>query len=455
MNISGYVGRMLDALGWRPQERSLVWARATDSREDITDVDRMRLVALSRKCYYNNAIVKSAITDIARYSVGAGIRVQPKSGDDAWDEQAKAWWESWGTYPEVSGRFDIAAIQLLLSEAIDRDGEIFIILTKSKDGKSAQLQLVEGHRVQTPPDKDGKDGIFDGVEIDKYGRARAYWIITSSGDFRRIDAEDMIHVFEPERADQVRGYPRIAVAINTVLDRDELLRLEMQATKAASTIALVSVSKNGGGAGIFGPQTKDDEKTMETIWGGGALIRLRGDQDIKSFQLNRPNDRLDQHLEQYIRAACLGLQLPYEFCWDSSKISGANTRLVTAKAARRFEQRQNLLISQALRRIYRYAVAVAVKNGDLPETARFYAADWICPRSITVDHGRDAQSDIALVEAGLMSRAEYFGSYGQDWEEQTRQIARETEMLGPLQPIQIPGPLPARPPSVDVGMPQA
>ena len=455
MNISGYVGRMLDALGWRPQERSLTWARATDSREDITDVDRMRLVALSRKCYYNNAIVKSAITDIARYSVGAGLRLMPKSGDELWDETAKAYWSEWCNYPEVSGKFDFATLQLLFSEALDRDGEIFIVLTKTKDGKRAQLQIIEGHRVQTPPDKENGDTIFDGVEVDKYGRARGYWIITSSGDFKRIDAEDMIHLFEPERADQVRGYPRIAVALNTVLDRDELLRLEMQATKAASTISLVATSKSGNGGGIFGPQTKDDEKTMETIWGGAALIRLRGDQDLKSFQLNRPNDRLDQHLEQYIRSACLGLQLPYEFVWDSSKVSGANTRLVTAKAARRFEQRQNLLISQALRRIWRYVAAVALKSGELNQTANWFEADWICPRSITVDHGRDAQSDIALVEAGLMSRAEYFGSYGQDWEEQTKQISREYEILGPLKTIQLPSPLPPKPQADIVGMPQA
>jgi capsid protein len=151
----------------------------------------------------------------------------------------------------------------------------------------------------------------------------------------------------------------------------------------------------------------------------------------------------------------LGLQLPYEFVWDSSKVSGANTRLITAKAARRFEQRQNLLIAQALRRIWRYAAAVAIKNNALPETANWFEVDWIPPRSITVDHGRDAQSDIALVEAGLMSRAEYFGSYGQDWEEQTAQIAKETRLLGPLQPIVLPSPLPPRPPGVDVGMPQA
>jgi lambda family phage portal protein len=455
MNISAYVGRMLDALGWRPQERSLTWARATDSREDITGLDRMRLVALSRKCYYNNAIVKSAITDIARYAVGGGIRVMPKSGDESWDEKAKDWWSSWCVYPEVSGKFDFPTLQLLISEALDRDGEIFIVLTKTKDGTRAQLQVVEGHRVQTPPEHDGKDNFFDGVQIDNFGRAKAYYILQNDGSFRRIDAEDMVHIFEPERADQVRGYPRIAVAINTVLDRDELLRLEMQATKAASTISMVAISKNGGGAGIFGPTTQDDQKTLETVWGGGALIRLRGDQDLKSFQLNRPNDRLDQHLEQYIRAACLGLQLPYEFVWDSSKVSGANTRLVTAKAARRFEQRQNLLIAQALRRIWRYAIAVAIKNGELPATPGWNSTSWICPRSITVDHGRDAQSDIALVEAGLMSREEYFGSYGQDWEEQTSQISKEKALLGPVAPVQIPAPLPAKPSEALVGMPQA
>jgi lambda family phage portal protein len=421
---------MIDALGFRPQERSFVWARATDSKEDITELDRMRLVALSRRVYYNNAIVKSAITDIARYSVGPGIRVMPKSGDEAWDELAKNWWKNWCTYPEVTGRFDFATLQLLLSEAIDRDGEIFMLLTKTKDERRAQVQVVEAHRIQTPPDLQDSDNVFDGVVLDRLGRPLAYHVLRPDGKFQKVSAEDMIHLFEPERADQVRGYPRIAVAINTVLDRDELLKLEMQATKAASVISLVATSKTGNSAGLFGPQTKDEEKTMETVWGGAALLRLRGDQDIKSFQLNRPNDRLDQHLEQYIRATCLGLQLPYEFVWDSSKIGGANTRLITAKAARRFEQRQQLLINQALRRVWRYAAAVAIKSGDLAPNRNWFDVDWIPPRSITVDNGRDAAADIALIEAGLMSRAEYFGSYGQDWEEHTRQITREKTLLG-------------------------
>jgi len=458
MNIGAYIGRMVDALGWRPQERQLVWAHASDSRADIGDIDRMRLVALSRKCYLNNAIVKGSITDLARYSVGSGIKALPKSGDTSWDQQAKEWWESWGHYPEVTGRYDFATLQLLISECIDRDGEVFIVLTKTKDGTGAALQVIEGHRVQTPPDKADNKNIFDGVEMDKLNRPKAYFVLASEESFTRVPAEDMIHIFEPERPDQVRGYPRISVSLNQCLDRDELLRLEMQATKAASTISLVATTKSGGTSGIFGPLTNNetvDDKTMETVWGGGAILRMRSDQDIKSFQLNRPNADLNAHLEQYIRSVALGLGLPYEFVWDSSKVSGANTRLITAKAARRFEQRQNLLIAQALRRIWRYAAAVAIKNGDLPVNANYFKVSWVCPRSITVDHGRDAQSDIALVEAGLMSRAEYFGSYGQDWEEQVAQIQREKATLGPLMPIKLPSPLPPVSSESIVGMPQA
>ena len=465
MNITAYIGRMVDALGWRPSERQLVWARAADSRTDIGDIDRMRLVALSRKLYLNNPIVKGAITDIARYSVGGGIRAIPQSGDPSWDETAKNWWKHWQRYPEVTGKFDFQTLQLLVSETIDRDGEIFAILTKSDDERTAQLQIIEAHRVQTPPELQGREDVFDGVQIDKYGRPKNYWILTSVGEFKKIPARDMIHVFEPERADQVRGYPRIAVAINTVLDRDELLRLEMQAAKAASTISLVVKSKTGSGSGIFGPITldnasvNDDQRAMQTVWGGGAILNARHDQDVSSFQMERPSDRVDAHLEQYIRAACLGLGLPYEFVWNSEKVSGANTRLITAKAARRFEQRQNLLISQFMRRVWRYAAAVAIKNGDLPPTERWHHVDYICPRSITVDHGRDAQSDIALIQAGLMSRAEYFGSYGQDWQEQLQQIRSEQQAYGPLipepSPVSLPGPLPPRPPADQVGMPQA
>jgi capsid protein len=93
-----------------------------------------------------------------------------------------------------------------------------------------------------------------------------------------------------------------------------------------------------------------------------------------------------------------------------------------------------------MRRIWRYAAAVAIKNGDLPEQNNWFSIDAVPPRSITVDHGRDAASDIALVEAGLMSRAEYFGSYGQDWSEQVTQIARERELMGPLPTTPIPSP---------------
>ena len=52
--------RMIDAVNHRSEERGWVYAQAQDSKVDLSSYDRTRLMALSRKCFYNNAIVRCA-----------------------------------------------------------------------------------------------------------------------------------------------------------------------------------------------------------------------------------------------------------------------------------------------------------------------------------------------------------------------------------------------------------
>jgi capsid protein len=239
--------RMVEAANWRPEERAWVQSQAQDSKVDISNGDRVRLLGLSRKLFYNNAIVRSAIRDKATYSVGSAIAPQANSGDPAWDDAAEAWWDNWSKSPEISERHDMRRLQMLVSEAIDRDGEIFCILTNKRDGMPA-VQVVESHRVANPPDK--ADQIIDGVSLDRFARPLAYHVVEgdtfSQRTSRSIQADLMLHVYEPERPDQVRGYPAVAVALNNLLDRDELLRFEMQAAKIGSSIGLVVQNAQGG-----------------------------------------------------------------------------------------------------------------------------------------------------------------------------------------------------------------
>lgn len=427
--------RMIEAVNHRSEERGWVYAQAQDSKVDLSSYDRTRLMALSRKCFYNNAIVRGAVRDKALYSVGSGIGIRPQAmtGDQAWDDAAEAWWENWSRQPEISGRHDMRGLQMLVSEAIDRDGEIFAILTARQDGVPS-VQIVEAHRVESPDTAANNGGVVDGVKLDKFQRPLSYFI--GEGDeyprrHREIKAEAMLHVFEPERADQVRGYPAVGVALNSILDRDELLRFEMMAAKAGSSIGLVIKNNTGtiGAEGFFGDLSKDSNGnlTRESMFGGGLVPRLKTTEDLQSFQMNRPNEKLDKHLEQYIRAAAIGLGLPYEFVWDTSAIGGVAQRFIIQKAARTFAARQDVLINSFLNKLWAYAIANALRRKELPMNPNWRNVTWQTPRSITVDVGREATARREDVKAGLLSLADFFGEQGQDWKEQLDQISSERE----------------------------
>jgi lambda family phage portal protein len=429
--------RMVEAANWRPEERAWVQSQAQDSKVDISNGDRVRLLGLSRKLFYNNAIVRSAIRDKATYSVGSAIAPQANSGDPAWDDAAEAWWDNWSKSPEISERHDMRRLQMLVSEAIDRDGEIFCILTNKRDGMPA-VQVVESHRVANPPDK--LNEIVDGVTLDRYARPLAYHVVEgdtfSQRTSRRIQADLMLHVYEPERPDQVRGYPAVAVALNNLLDRDELLRFEMQAAKIGSSIGLVVQNAQGGvGAeGFFGDLSKSagESLTRETVFGGGMIPRLKATERIESFMMNRPNEKLDAHLEQYIRAAALGLGLPYEFIWDTSAVGGVAQRFIIQKAARAFAARQDVLISSFLGKLWNYAIANAMRRRELPQNPNWRSVHWQTPRSITVDVGREAAARRDDVKAGLMTLADFFGEQGLDWKTAMQEIAAERQFADSL-----------------------
>jgi lambda family phage portal protein len=453
--------RMIEAVNHRSEERGWVYAQAQDSKVDLSSYDRTRLMALSRKCFYNNAIVRGAVRDKAMYSVGSGIGIRPQamSGDQAWDDAAEAWWENWARSPEISGRHDMRSLQMLVSEAIDRDGEIFAVLTAKSDGAPA-VQIVESHRIESPDTAAGNAGVVDGVKLDKFQRPLGYFI--GEGDeyprrHREVKADVMLHVYEPERSDQVRGYPAIGVALNSVLDRDELLRFEMMAAKAGSSIGLVIKNATGniGAEGFLGDFSKDSSGnlTRETIFGGGLVPRMKSTEDIQSFVMNRPNEKLDKHLEQYIRAAAIGLGLPYEFVWDTSAIGGVAQRFIIQKAARCFAARQDVLVNSFLSKLWRYAIARAISRRELPMVAGWQQVGWQTPRSITVDVGREAAARRDDVKAGLMTLADFFGEQGLDWKEAVAEIAAERDFAADLGVII--GVEQAQPQAVIVEEPQA
>ena len=92
------------------------------------------MVRLSRWLEKNNGLYKQMIKDTAIYTIGDGIGLQALGGDYEWQNMVEAEWEHDNQSPEVTGRFSLLESLFIMCEALDRDGEIFAIKVKTKDG---------------------------------------------------------------------------------------------------------------------------------------------------------------------------------------------------------------------------------------------------------------------------------------------------------------------------------
>ena len=412
-----------EAAGFSRKRPIIYGAHARDSRIDLTESTRTELLKLARHMYRNIGLVKGAVDSIAAYSIGPGLRPQYRGTDADFGPLAEAYWRDIiAPAPEVTGRMTWTDLLMALSRSIDVDGDVFVVMTDS-----GKLQVVEGHRVCEGDDYGTTDGVFLG----KLGEPTAY-LVETNDQYRKIPAELVVHLMELERPDQIRGASALARALNHLRDLKLVTEFEKDALKVQSSIAAVIVSQDGdpiaNTSGFFGKVQERDsgnDVAREEITSSANIPRLAPGEKIENLSPTRPGSNFENFAKFLIRDIALGLNLPPEFVYDPASVGGAGMRFVVAKAQRRFEQRQRLLIDRFCARAWRYFIARAIASGDLPEVADYDRVSWQTPKSLTVDAGREAMQAREDYKAGLSTLADYFGELGMDWQEQVDQRKQE------------------------------
>ena len=161
-------------------------------------------------------------------------------------------WKDWtrrGTV-EVTGAHSWIDCQKLAIESLIRDGEILIHIVKGADNKFGfALQLLEADFLDESLNKDLKNGrrIVMGVEIDQYSRPVAYHLYKGPNHpygaaeyyrtdrHTRIPADNIIHLYHPERAQQTRGVPLFASVLNKIQMLDGYEEAELVASRLAAS----------------------------------------------------------------------------------------------------------------------------------------------------------------------------------------------------------------------------
>jgi lambda family phage portal protein len=426
-------------------KRSWIWSSwPQDFKKTMTVFDRMETTRKMRWLELNAGLIRQVIADMATYSVGSGIKMQAQSGSEPWDEQAEKYFNKWASRScDITGRYSFFELQHICCRLMDRDGECFIIKTKGADGRP-KLQVIESHRVGNPGN-DGAPppGMVDGIFFGPYGAPQYYNVIRSDGSSRRVPANAVMHLYEPELASGARAYSPLQHSINNLVDMLEILSLEKEAVKTNSDLVRTITRENAQFDGTqsdfeaFGMRPQDygenglaDPREASTFIGGKTLALAPGEK-LESFESNRPNSTFNGFIEHLMRDSLAGV-LPFEFVHDATKAGGATMRFIVAKADRKFQHRQNVLMQRFLTPVWGYIIGNAIKNGEIPSIDSWMQVSSTTPRRVTVDAGRDAQQTRLDIETGIKTITQFHLENGDDPREQMRANAAEKAYIKEL-----------------------
>lgn len=404
--------------------RASVGGIPADADAELPAADRERMVNNAREAFANNGFVRDIVACNDIYSVGDGIVPQAATADADWNAAAEDYFARWSRAVSLSGNMTLAEATSLVSRRLDVDGEVYAVKTRDAAGLP-RLFFVETHRVDESGD--AERGWRQGIRFSALGTPEAYAFFSGSGERVELDAAHVIHAFVPETFSSIHGLPQIQHALNSIQDTKEILALVVARGKLQNSFALKSTSDRAAAAGstaglvdapaVAGKRTDPDE--LKKII-PARVLNLAANEDVQSLVADAPGTEMLNALALLDRRSCGGV-LPPDF-FDPSRIGGASVRMVVSKAARHFERRQTQLIDRFLRPVWLFVIGDAIARGRLPARENWTDAEWACPKSITVDAGREAVQDRLDVLGGFCSWEDYFAARGKDWRKELPRI---------------------------------
>lgn len=427
-----------------------------DARLDIGEMDRTEMVRKSRGFYANDAIADRLCDIFEQFTVGPnGLQIFPDSTEDEWNDAMLVCLDGWYRFPDLTSRLPWSVLQALCACLWFVDGECFILktygeeTTRRSDGTTAtirrpRVQLIESHRVGNPSNPPNGAVIYDGVQVDKRGRPTHYWVlvtdnVTNESKHVPIEADKIIHIFEPHRPNQYRGIPFLAPVMNDLQDLNELQAFAKHKAKENSSITRVLETPGGEFATasairekVLGRNqsttgadiTEERTKWMQRLFGPRSLAIKTGDK-LTEFLNNTPSVA-DQALWSHLTSrVCIGTGIPKILVFPES-IQGTVAR-GDLDVANAFFRARSEVLAGAFKEVHFFVMEWEVQNTiEVSDPPSDWRKVFVCPpRAVNVDVGYNAAAVIADLEAGNTTYRDTYGMRGKFWKTEIRQRARE------------------------------
>jgi lambda family phage portal protein len=312
-----------------------------------------------------------------------------------------------------------------------------------------QLQLLQSEmlpfeKVETAPN--GNRRIRCGIEFDAIGRRLAYHFrrrhpgdSTDQGEVIpetvRVSAEDVLHIYRPIDAGQIRGLPHVAPAMVRLFLLDQYDDAELDRKKTAAMFAGF-ITKSAPEEPLMGEVEDTGEGIGIASLEPGTLQVLLPGEDIRFSSPADVGGGYEAFQYRTLLAISASLGLPYHLVTgDVRQANYSSLRAELVEFRRRIGQLQHgVMAHQFCRPVWtRWLETVALAGAlDLPDMAKAKPVHWIPPRWDWVDPLKDIQAQLLGIEAGLMSRRKAVEATGYDIEEIDRENAADAERAAAL-----------------------
>lgn len=418
-----------------------------------------RIRARSRQLAVDNDYARRFFKMCRSNVVGSeGVRLQVRAieredstgiiYDDAANKIIEQAWVEWGKIKNctMDGRLSLIDLKQLIVETVAKDGEIFIRKIKGKAAGNAfgfALQAIEADHVDENYNDNLANGnkIRMGIELNGWNRPVAYHVLNRHpGDSyainpgrtqtQRIPAEEILHLFCPERVSQSRGVPWLVSAMR---------RLRMLGTYEENELvaAGVSAAKMGfftseDGEGYSGTD-QDADGNLITEAEAGIFEQLPAGVDFKMFDPQHPTTSFGSFVKAMLRGGASGAGVSYNSL--ANDLEGVNFSSIRQGA---LEERdlwrllQTWLIEHFCDEVFSEWLVMGLTTQKIPlPLARFEKFNkpvWRPRGWRWVDPLKEFNAYIAAVGAGFMSAQDVASEQGMDIEEVYAQLAQEQRL---------------------------
>lgn len=460
--------------------------------QDI-DANLRTLVNRSRSLYMNAPIATGAIKTTRTNVVGSGLKLKCSIDYEflGLTEEEAAKWES-KTQREFSLWADKRHCDALrLNNFYEMQGLIFLGQLLNGDGfclmkyaKPApylpyglRLHLIEADRICTPfqfgtpygnsvvpfwgKNPDNGNEIYSGIEIDKGGAVVAYHICNqypyafssynfTAPEWQRVEAfgqmtgrQNIIHIFDAERAEQRRGVPMLAAVIESLKQLTRYNEAELMAAVISGMFTVFVKTDSPTSEMPLGTNVDETETIPhgdgEYEMGNAAVNIMAPNESIEIADPKRPNTAFDSFITSMCRYIGSALEIPQELLLKSFNSSYSASRAALLEAWKMFRMRREWLAKEFCQPVYELFLTEAIASGriqapgyfDDPITKKAWeGANWNGPAPGMIDPVKEVKAAQMRVDSGFSSYTEEtIGLTGGDFVRNAKQLKREKELL--------------------------